>query len=188
MKRLVAIATAVLVLSIGWVAAVSAMELGTVASPNVGVEASLGQCLICDLDTSGYAGPLSEQEIEGLLLALNDEYKAWAVYDQVVQDFGQVRPFSNIRGSEANHIQSLVGLFEAYGLPVPENSWPGQVPSFDSVKAAAQGGVQAEVDNVDLYDRLFGSTEREDILAVYRSLQRASVQNHLPAFQRAAGR
>ena len=29
-------------------------------------------------------------------LALNDEYKAWAVHDQVISDLGAIVPFTNI--------------------------------------------------------------------------------------------
>ena len=37
-----------------------------------------------------------ETEIDTLLEALDDEYMAWAIYDQVISDFGEVRPFINI--------------------------------------------------------------------------------------------
>ena len=40
---------------------------------------------------------LTEIEIHALNEALNDEHHAWATYDQVIADFGEVRPFSNIR-------------------------------------------------------------------------------------------
>jgi hypothetical protein len=41
-------------------------------------------------------GGLSQSEIEALGLALNDEYKAWAVHDQVISDLGAILPFTNI--------------------------------------------------------------------------------------------
>ena len=151
------------------------------------VEADHLACPICNPDLSRYEGPLSDAEIEGLLKALNDEYHALAVYDGVIADHGQVRPFANIRDAEAQHISALVGLFNTYGVPVPENPWVDNVPSFDSIKAACEAGVEAEIANVELYDELFASTERQDILRVYSALQRASNEKHLPAFQRCAG-
>ena len=33
---------------------------------------------------------LTEHEIEALREALDDEYHAWATYDQVIADFGEV--------------------------------------------------------------------------------------------------
>lgn len=129
---------------------------------------------------------LSEAEIRVLHEALDDEYKAWAIYDQVIADFGEVRPFSNIREAEARHIQALLGLFARYGLAVPDNPWPGKVERYASLQAACEAGVAAEVANAELYDRLLGATRRPDILVVLRNLQAASQQRHLPAFQRCA--
>jgi len=144
-------------------------------------------CRMCDTDLSHYTGPLSAAEIDGLRLALNDEYHAWAVYHQVVADFGEVRPFANIIPSEASHISILEALFRTYGVPLPaENPWLSQAPRFASVNEACTVGVDAEIVNVNLYTRLFTSTSRTDILQVYELLQAASHDNHLPAFQRCA--
>ena len=161
------------------------------ASPAVGptpAEASSAaeECPICQADANQYSGALDQQEIEGLLLALNDEYYAWAVYDQVIKDFGQIRPFVNIIQAEAKHIDSLLSLFRAYDVPIPDNPWVDSVPGFDTVGEACAGGVEAEIANAALYDDLFATTERDDILTVFRSLQRASQEKHLPAFQRCA--
>ncbi len=142
------------------------------------------ECPICDVDD--YAGELTQAEVEGLLLALNDEYHAWAVYDQVGQDWGEVRPFTNIRRSEEQHIASLTELFVVYQVPLPQNPWPGSVPSFDSVSNACSAAVAAEIANADLYDPLLTSTSRADIIEVYQSLQQASATNHLTAFSRCA--
>ncbi len=143
-------------------------------------------CLICDTDLSGYTGELTPAEINGLLLALNDEYHAWATYDQVLKDFGDVTPFSNIIHAEAQHISMLETLFNTYGVPVPENSWIGNAPQFASTTEACEAGVQAEIENAVLYENIFATTQRDDILTVYQSLQSASWNNHLPAFQRCA--
>ena len=144
-------------------------------------------CPICETDLGGYDGDLTQQEVKGLLLALNDEYHAWAVYDQVIQDFGQTRPFVPIQTAESKHIDSLQPLFERYGLSIPENPWAGNVASFESVSAACAAGVDAEIANADLYMKLFSGTEREDVLRVYETLQWASLDKHLPALQRCAG-
>jgi hypothetical protein len=53
---------------------------------------------------------LSHPEITALNEALDDEYQAWATYDQVITDFGDVMPFVNIRASEARHIDALIML------------------------------------------------------------------------------
>jgi len=131
---------------------------------------------------------LTDSEVLVLTEALDDEYRAWATYGQVIADFGEVRPFINIREAEARHIQALLGLFERYGLAVPANPWPGQVGRYASLQAACEAGVAAEVANGEMYERLLGQTQREDLLRVLRNLQEASQQRHLPAFQRCAQR
>lgn len=132
--------------------------------------------------------PLTAAEMQALHAALDDEYRAWATYDQVIRDFGAQPPFDNIREAEARHIDALRSLFDRYGLPLPANSWPGRVTRYASLRAACAAGVAAEIENGALYERLLASTQRPDILIVFRNLQEASQQRHLPAFQRCAER
>lgn len=81
---------------------------------------------------------LPQAEIEVLHEALDDEYRAWATYGQVLADFGAVRPFSNILDAEARHVQALKGLFVRHGLPIPANTWPGRVARHASLKQACE--------------------------------------------------
>lgn len=131
---------------------------------------------------------LTASEITALHEALDDEYRAWSTYDQVIRDFGELPPFSNIRAAEARHIEALRRLFERYYLPLPPNAWPGKVNRYASLQEACAAGVAAEIENGALYQRLLASTQRPDILTVFRNLQEASQQRHLPAFQRCAER
>ncbi|WP_340121372.1 ferritin-like domain-containing protein [Methylobacter svalbardensis] len=129
---------------------------------------------------------LTETEIRALNEALDDEYRSFATYDQVIADFGEVPPFSNISEAERRHIDALCVLFARYGLPVPENPWPGKVDRYASLQEACEAGVVAEIANAEIYERLLQATERQDILTVFRNLHEASQQRHLPAFQRCA--
>jgi len=131
---------------------------------------------------------LTAAETDALGEALDDEYCAWATYDQVIADFGEVPPFGNIREAEARHIEALRGLFDRYGLGVPENPWPGKVARYANLHEACAAGVAAEIENGALYERLLASTRRADILTVFRNLQEASQHRHLPAFQRCVER
>lgn len=131
-------------------------------------------------------GLLSAAEVDALNEALDDEYHAWTTYDQVIADFGEVAPFTNIRDAEARHIEALRRLFVRYALPVPGNPWPGRVARYESLQAACEAGVESEIANGEMYDRLLGATRRADILAVLRNLREASEQRHLPAFRRCA--
>jgi len=127
---------------------------------------------------------LSESEVNALQEALDDEFKAWAICDQVIDDFGPIRPFINIRDSEARHIDALLRVFRNYGLTPPNNAWVEKTPHYESAASACADAGQAEIDNVDLYERIIRSSERPEILTVSRNLHDASQQRHLRAFRR----
>ena len=127
---------------------------------------------------------LSDDEINALHEALEDEYKAWATYDQVIEDFGPVRPFINIRESESRHIDALLQIFRDYRLTAPANTWVGKVPRYESVESACAAAVQGEIENAELYQRIISGSERTQILTVFRNLHDASQHRHLPAFRR----
>lgn len=131
---------------------------------------------------------LTAAEINALHEALEDEYQSWSIYDQVIQDFGEVRPFINIREAEARHIEALRTLYVRYDLAMPDNPWPGKVERYATVHDACVASVAAEIANGDLYDRLFAEPMRADIVTVLRNLQEASIERHLPAFQRCVER
>jgi len=131
---------------------------------------------------------LSPQEQQALADALDDEYKSHETYQQVIRDFGPVRPFINIVQAEARHISALSGLLAKYAVPPPVNRWAVKAPRFASVHEACVAGVQGEIDNVALYDRLLHATQRADLLDAFHALRSASQGRHLPAFQRCAQR
>jgi hypothetical protein len=131
---------------------------------------------------------LAATDIQVLHEALDDEYHSYTTYDQVIVDFGEVRPFINIREAEGRHIAALFRLFEKYDQPIPANPWPGKVERYKSLKEACEGGVAAEIANSEMYERLLGMTQRDDIAEVLGNLQAASQSRHLPAFQRCVER
>ena len=132
---------------------------------------------------------MSETIKEILVEAINDEYKARATYRLVIEKFGEIRPFINIVDAESRHIDALLPLFAKYNIPVPEDDWVTRIEVPESVREACEVGVEAEIENGEMYDRLLKSSEGySDIQHVLQQLQRASVENHLPAFQRCVER
>lgn len=129
---------------------------------------------------------LSDSEAEALKAALDDEYKARTVYAEVISDLGSQRPFTQIIRAEDSHIAALVNLLNKYGIEVPANPYIDNVPSFDTLAEACAAGVQAEIDNAAVYDRLFSMVDNPDIVQVFTALQQASLTKHLPAFERCA--
>jgi len=126
---------------------------------------------------------------QALIEALDDEYKACATYAHIISVFGEIRPFINIMQAEKRHIQALLPLFRKYGFSIPEDSWGDRVETPNSILEACQAGVEAEIENAEMYDRLLAATkDYVDVQQVFKNLQRASQENHLSAFQRCVER
>lgn len=141
-------------------------------------------CLLVD-DTDYPVGELDQQTIGYLQAALADERKARATYEAVIATFGNVRPFINIIRAEEQHMAMLEGLFDKYGVEIPEdNTVVGELPSTFSEVCAV--GVQAEIDNDQLYQDMIGNIKEQDIKEVFTSLASASLEMHLPAFEKCA--
>ncbi len=121
-----------------------------------------------------------------LTAAINDEYRARDTYQGVIDKFGNVRPFTNIQKSEEQHIRLLVGMYNKYGISVPGDS-VGGLPTPATIRAACSLGVQAEIENADMYVGLLaGTTSYPDVQDVFKQLRDASLYQHLPAFQKCA--
>jgi hypothetical protein len=131
---------------------------------------------------------LAIDNVKALKMALDDEYKAKATYMQVISDFGEIRPFSNIIKSEQKHIEALLPFFIKYNENVLTNDYLGNMQSYSSIKEACIAGVKAEKDNVALYDKIFSLTDDEDLINVFKNLQWASENRHLRAFSRCSRR
>lgn len=98
-------------------------------------------------------------------------------------------PFINIVEAEGRHIQALLPLFEKYGFDIPEDTWENRLEAPESILASCQFGVDAEIENAEMYNRLLSNTkDHGDVQMVFKNLQRASQEKHLTAFQRCVER
>ncbi|WP_017721399.1 ferritin-like domain-containing protein [Kamptonema formosum] len=131
--------------------------------------------------------PLDDRAQQAMVEAINDEYRARAFYAAVIEKFGKVRPFSNIVQAEGRHIKLWENLFAQYGLPIPEDSFAGKVAAPDTLQAACQMGVEAEIANVKMYDNFLGFIQTPDLKAAFTQLRYVSQNNHLRAFERCTG-
>jgi hypothetical protein len=117
-----------------------------------------------------------------LLYAIQDEYLARAEYYEVIDRFGSVRPFSNIVKSEETHVGMLIPLFKKYGFTVPEDTYASHVVVPEDLKLALEIGVQAEIDNIAMYESFLSHDLPEDVRIAFERLKAAS-ENHLGAFR-----
>ena len=137
---------------------------------------------------------LTASVILALREALDDEYKAYAVYDAILKKFGPVRPFTNIIEAEVRHADAVKALMVDYGVIIPDNPYlTGSKPLPDvpsTIEEACEIGVEAEVENAALYrDKILPAVSGyADITETMMNLRDASQNNHLPAFERCAER
>lgn len=124
---------------------------------------------------------------QAMIDAINDEYRARAFYTAVIDKFGAVRPFTNIVQAEERHTQLWNRLFTHYGLTIPEDTFAGNVEAPDTLQAACQMGVEAEIANVQMYDDFLTFIQEPNLRAAFTQLRTVSQNNHKPAFERCAG-
>lgn len=139
------------------------------------------------LSLTGYGseGALGDDALtlaDMLTYAIQDEYLAYAEYDQILSDFGSVRPFTNIIRAESTHIEALLPLFTAYGITAPADEGADRAVSVTALTDAFQAGVTAEVNNIAMYETFLDQNLPDNVRTVFESLMRAS-ENHLRAFQ-----
>ena len=140
-------------------------------------------------------GGLSESEADGIVFMREEEKLARDVYLTLADVWG-TRIFSNIATAEQTHMDSVLGLIEAYGLedPVGDNGVgvfvdPNLQQMYEDLAASGSESVEAAlevgalIEEVDIEDLALylEETVSADVVTVYERLLRGS-ENHLRAF------
>lgn len=130
------------------------------------------------------AAPAAADLASVLDRAWREEQHALATYQNIIDALGPVRPFTNIVRSEAQHVAALERVAAANGITLPTTSVVGE-PAPTSVAASCDLGASAEIADAALYDELLPLVQAHpDVVQVMQSLRSASLDNHLPAFER----
>lgn len=138
-------------------------------------------CLCCAPKTV----QLPPQSAQALRDALEDERKAEALYQAILKRHGEVRPFSNIVRAEQRHQEALLCLFRTYGLELPANAYQAKpLDAPTSLAEAIRLSIQAEEENIALYDHWLAIVKEPDLRATFEQLRWASLERHLPALRR----
>ncbi|NLO34919.1 MAG: DUF2202 domain-containing protein [Clostridiaceae bacterium] len=125
---------------------------------------------------------------EMLTYAIQDEYLAQAEYAAIIAAFDVTRPYTNILRAEDNHADALLGLFEAHDMALPDaKSVAGQAVIPETLAETFAIGVEAEQNNIAMYDAFLKQDLPDDVRVVFENLRDASV-NHLAAFERGVTR
>lgn len=127
--------------------------------------------------------PLTTVEVEGLQAAIVEEYMAYNTYAAIIDEYGQVAPFSRIVNAEQKHASALIRLADYYSVEVPENEGKTFDFTYTTLAEACQVGVEIEtLDAADL-QKLISETENPNLIKVYTNLMKASLEKHLVAFE-----
>lgn len=128
---------------------------------------------------------MGDINLEAVLLeALDDERKAEATYAAVIRKFGEVRPFTNIIAAERRHSAAIERQMVRLGFPIPTNVWEGRGSAPATLAEACRMAIEAEIENIALYDRLPPTIPDDVVRQVLQNLPDASRDNHLLAFRR----
>lgn len=120
---------------------------------------------------------------EMLDYGLEDEYLAKAEYELIIDHFDMSRPYTNILKAEENHILALERLYEAYDIELPIVHPEEHTLLPESIKAAYDTGITAEIKNIEMYAKFLKQDLPEDIRFTFEALKNAS-ENHIEAFKR----
>ena len=142
------------------------------------------------LEGYGAKGALADQDLtinDMLTYAAQDEYLAHGEYVAIVEKFGNQRPYTNIIKSEETHLKFLEEVYLTYGLTFPGDSSAEHIVIPATLLEAAQTGVQAEIDNIAMYERFLTYDLPDNVQQVFTALMNGS-QSHLQAFQKQVDR
>lgn len=162
-----------------------ATQTATVAPTQPSQQPTSSVSLTLSLAGYGNAGAKADTVLslaDMLLYAVQDEQVARGEYAVIMEAFGSQNPYANIMRAEESHLASLATLYGTYGLTMPSDESASHVVKPASLLAAARTGVQAEIDNIAMYDRFLSQSLPEDVRTVFNSLRAAS-ENHLASFQ-----
>ncbi len=146
--------------------------------------------LYVSLEGYGAIGALEDEDLsiaDMLWYAVQDEYLALNEYLKIMEIFGEQKPYTNISNSERSHLSFLEEVFQSYNLEFPEDSSLHHLVIPESLLEAAKTGVQAEIDNIAMYDKFLSYDLPENIQKVFLAL-RAGSESHLLAFEKQVNR
>lgn len=120
---------------------------------------------------------------QALQMSIYDEFRAQASYQRILEQFGNITPFINIKAAETRHINALLPLLYRYQVPIPIDNWYALVEPAPTIVENCELGVAGEIQNAQMYAHLLTHISYPDIRQVFIQLQHASSQHHLPAFR-----
>ena len=138
----------------------------------------------------GHAGAKEDNNVtvqEMIKYAIEDEIFAKTEYEKIMKTFNINRPFSNIKRAEETHIELLQPLIKKYNVSYEKLDEKDLIIP-KTLKETFEVGVQAEIDNIAMYEKFLKDEKLpDDVREVFTYLRDGS-KNHLRAFERQLSR
>jgi len=145
---------------------------------------------ILSIEGYGAIGALADQDLtinDMLMYAVQDEYLAHGEYTAIMDKFGDQKPYSNILQAEKTHLAFLEEVYSSYGMEFPADTSAEHIVIPETLLEAAQTGVQAEIDNIAMYERFLSYNLPDNVIDVFIALKSGS-ESHLLAFEKQVDR
>lgn len=142
--------------------------------------------LALSLEGYGAKGALADKNLtinDMLMYAVQDEYLAHGEYLAIIDKFGSQKPYDNIVSAEETHLAFLKEVYVSYGIDFPADDSAGHIVIPADLLEAAETGVQAEIDNIAMYELFLTYDLPENVYEVFTALKNGS-DSHLLAFQK----
>lgn len=141
---------------------------------------------LLSLEGYGAKGALADKNLtinDMLTYAVQDEYLARGEYLAIIDKFGSQKPYTNIISAEETHLAYLKEVYLAYEIDFPADESASHIVVPSNLLEAAETGVQAEIDNIAMYELFLTYDLPENISKVFSALKSGS-DSHLLAFQK----
>lgn len=138
----------------------------------------------------GAAGSREDESFtieEMMQYAIEDEYLARQEYELILTEFGDIRPFANIIKAEETHIILMETLYATYNYSIPEDIAIDYTLIPSSLVEALEVGIEAEINNIAMYDMFLLEDLPDDIRETFIILRDGSI-SHLKAFETSLSR
>lgn len=142
--------------------------------------------MVLSLEGYGAKGAAADKDLsvgDMLMYAVQDEYLARGEYLAIIDKFGSQKPYTNIVSAEETHLALLKEVYVSYGLDFPADESADHIVIPADLLEAAETGVQAEIDNIAMYELFLSYDLPDNVYEVFTALKNGS-ESHLLAFQK----
>lgn len=124
---------------------------------------------------------------DALLVGLDDERHAEAIYKSAIAEFGNRTPFKNLVVAEVQHQSAFIKLMKTYGVAVPSNPYLGQTLTIPTIFSdACLEFAQFERLEAAKYKEMAAKVNIKNVAKVFLQMAKVSEENHAAALERAA--